>query len=318
MSDALLDQIREVIQRDVNNRGLARDPHDNLFTRCRDDFANACRSIAETPQPVLQVVTGFFIPHAQPPCGETDGPLGAIFLAQALASLDISVTVITDLYCLQSLKSGCDACGLGPPILVKSFPPSMLYWTGFLEVTWRHFSNRMGVTHLLALERVGPGSDGRCRNMHGLDITAQNYPAHLPFEAAARQTPPLCTIGIGDGGNEIGMGKIPTDVIARNIPNGERIACRVPTDHLIVAGVSNWGAYALAAGVAVLRGRRLPASLFDVERERELLRIMVEQGPLVDGVTAQQTVTVDGLAFDDYVEPLRQIGKLLEKEGWLI
>ena len=113
------------------------------------------------------------------------------------------------------------------------------------------------------------------------------------------------------------MGKIPPDVIARNIPHGERIACRVPTDHLIVAGVSNWGAYALAAGVAVLRRQRLPASLFDVERERELLRVMVEEGPLVDGVTAQQTVTVDGLAFDDYAEPLRRIGELLEREQWL-
>jgi hypothetical protein len=312
MSDAVLDQIREVIQRDVNNRGLARDPHENLLTTCRDDFANACRSIAETPQPVL------CIPHAQPPCGETDGPLGAIFLARALTSLGISATLITDLYCLRSLKSGLDACGLGPSILVKSFPPPMIYWTAFLEVTWRHFSNRMGFTHLLALERVGPGFDGRCRNMRGLDITAQNYPAHLLFEGAARQTPRLCTIGIGDGGNEIGMGKIPVDVIARNIPHGARIACRAPTDHLIVAGVSNWGAYALAAGVAVLRRQRLPASLFDVERERELLRIMVEQGPLVDGVTAQPTVTVDGLAFDDYAEPLRRIAEILEHEQCLI
>ena len=41
------------------------------------------------------------------------------------------------------------------------------------------------------------------------------------------------------------------------------------------------------------------------------------EGPLVDGVTGQQTVTVDGLAFDDYAEPLRRIGELLEREQWL-
>lgn len=315
--DFVLDRIRAVIQRDVNNRGLSLDPHDNLFTTCRDDFANACRSMAENPQPVLCIVTGFFIPHAQPPCGETDGPLGAIFLARALRSLGISATLITDLYCLQSLKSGLDACGLGSSIRVNALPPPTMYWNAFLDVTWRDFSNRLGFTHLLALERVGPGSDGRFRNMRGLDITAQNYPAHLLFESATRQTPPVCTIGIGDGGNEIGMGKMPPKVIARNIPHGEQIACRVPTDHLIVAGVSNWGAYALAAGVAVLRRERLPASLFDIERERELLRIMVEQGPLVDGVTAKPTVTVDGLSFDDYAEPLRRIGEILEKEQCL-
>ncbi len=107
------------------------------------------------------------------------------------------------------------------------------------------------------------------------------------------------------------MGKIPETVIDRNIPNGGQIACRVPTDHLIVAGVSNWGAYALAAGVAVLRGRRLPAALFDVERERDLLRIMVEEGPLVDGVTARATVSVDGLSFPDYARPLRLLAEVV-------
>src|SRR5260370_17073462 len=50
-------------------------------------------------------------------------------------------------------------------------------------------------------------------------------------------------------------GKIPWSVIRRNIPNGGLVACRVPTDHLIVCGVSNWGAYGLAAGVRILTGR---------------------------------------------------------------
>jgi hypothetical protein len=311
MSDALLEELRAIIQRDVNNRGLARDPHENLFTACRDDFANACRGIAEHPKPNVVIVTGFFIPHAKPPCGETDGPLGAIFLARAFDWLGFSVTLFTDLFCGRALKTGLESCGVN--ILINTLPKhDDCSWAEYLDLA-RFY--QLHYSHLIALERVGPGSDGLCRNMHGSDITQQNRPAHLLFEAAARQIPPLCTIGIGDGGNEIGMGKIPADVIARNIPHGERISCRVPTDHLIVAGVSNWGAYALAAGVAVLRSQGLPWMLFDVEHERELLRVMVEEGPLVDGVTAQQTVTVDGLAFDDYVEPLRQIGKLLWRES---
>jgi hypothetical protein len=345
MSDALLDQIREVIQRDVNNRGLARDPNDNLFTHCHEDFANACRSIAETPQPSIAIVTGFFIPHAEPPCGETDGPLGAIFLARAGQALGIEVALVIDAFCRQPLEIGLQECGLEKTVTVLVLPAEA---SSFPRSAWERTYGRsasrpareqdatrsvanlrshaergneegtfLRPTHLIALERVGPGSDCRCRNMHGRDITEEMTPAHLLFEDAARESSHVCTLGIGDGGNEIGMGKIPPDVIARNIPNGELIACRVPTDHLIVAGVSNWGAYALAAGVAVLRGQRLPASLFDVERERELLRVMVEKGPLVDGVTARQTVSVDGLAFDDYAEPLRRIGELLEKERWL-
>jgi hypothetical protein len=61
----------------------------------------------------------------------------------------------------------------------------------------------------------------------------------------------------------------------------------------------------------VLRGQRLPASLFNVGREHELLRVMVEEGPLVDGVTALPTVTVDGLSFQDYAKPLVRLGELL-------
>lgn len=314
MSDVLLDQIREVIQQDIGQRGLARDPEDNLFTACHDDFTAACRSIAETPQPALAVVTGFPIVGTDPLCGETDGPLGALFLARALTPLGIQVTLVTDTFCLRALEVGLDGCGLRESVIVKTLPPRSHAWAPFLDLDWEHFCMRISLTHLVALERVGPGADGRCRNMRGVDVTDNTSPADLLFQVAARRKPPLCSIGIGDGGNEIGMGKIAPATIARNIPDGERIACRVATDYLVVAGVSNWGAYAVAAGVAAVRRQRLPASLFDGERERDLLRVMVEKGPLVDGVTRRPTVTVDGLSFEDYVRPLRRLGELLGSE----
>jgi hypothetical protein len=296
MSYTLLDALRGSIQHDAGGRGLARDPHVNLFTACPEDFANACWSIAECPRAALAVVTGFHVGRAKPPCGETDGPLGALFLARALTPLGVKVVLVTDEFCRHALEVGLEASRLTDTVPVVTFP------TTIQEIV---------PTHLIALERVGPGSDGRCRNMRGDDITAEMAPAHLLFEEAARRSPRLTTLGIGDGGNEIGMGKVPLDTIRRNLPHGERIACCVPTDFLIVAGVSNWGAYALAAGVSVLRGARLPAALFDVESERALLRLMVERGPLVDGVTALPTVTVDGLPFDEYIRPLRKMAHML-------
>ncbi|HVS40607.1 MAG TPA: DUF4392 domain-containing protein [Gemmataceae bacterium] len=313
MSDALLRAIRDVIQVDVNQRGLAADPEANLVNACPDDFAAACRSIAETPKPGLCVVTGFYIPHADPPAGETDGPLGALFLARALTPLGIRVAFATDPFCFAALKAGLEATGLSPSI------PIVGLYEGLNAALFLYYFSRdkpayFPLTHFVALERVGPSSDGRCYSMHGRDITDKMAPAHELFEREYDEDyTHLSTIGIGDGGNEIGMGKIPWDVIRRNIPNGGLIACRVPTDHLIVCGVSNWGAYALAAGVALLRGTKLDPSLFDVERERELLRIMVEQGPLVDGVTGKPTVSVDGLPFDQYIRPLLQIREIL---GW--
>ena len=95
-----------------------------------------------------------------------------------------------------------------------------------------------------------------------------------------------------------------------NIPRGGLVACRVPTDLLIVCGVSNWGAYGLAAGIRLLRGTPPAPDLFDPERERDLLRVMVERGPLVDGTSGQPTITVDGLSFERYIEPLIKMGQL--------
>src|SRR5262249_4605236 len=148
---------------------------------------------------------------------------------------------------------------------------------------------------------------GRYHTMKGRDITAHMSPAHQLFEKTRRHPPRLTTIGIGDGGNEIGMGKVPWDVIRRNIPDGSVVACRVPTDYLIVAGVSNWGAYGLAAGVRRLRGAAPAPELFDLKREQVLLQVMVERGPLVDGVTGRPDVSVDGLSFERYAEPLRRL-----------
>ena len=142
---------------------------------------------------------------------------------------------------------------------------------------------------------------GRCHTMRGRDITD----IHLPGATCSSRTTPAAdsarTIGIGDGGNEIGMGKVPWDVIRRNIPGGGLVACRVPTDHLIVGGISNWGAYGLAAGVRLLRGTTDAIRTCSTwSASASCLRVMVEQGPLVDGVTGEPAVTVDGLTFERY------------------
>jgi hypothetical protein len=336
--DATLDAMRDLIQADPGERGLARDPAANLLTVCRDDFGNACRSFADPPAPKALVVTGFHIAHVEPPCAETDGPLGALFLARALTPIGVEVVLAADGTCVPALHAGLEACGLTDRVTVLELP---LAWDDAEFVDWMFGACDLPaapLTHLIALERVGPGHTvrslkaqpgatpemlaefnrlvppadrGRARSMRGRDLTAQTSPAHLLFEAAAGREPPLTTIGIGDGGNEIGMGKVPWGIIRRNISDGGLIACRVPTDHLIVAGVSNWGAYALAAGVRLVREAAFSAPLFDVETERGLLRRMVEEGPLVDGRSGTRTATVDGLSFEQYAEVLPRLAALL-------
>jgi hypothetical protein len=310
--DEALTAIRDVIQEDIGGRGLRTDPDDNLITACPGDFAAACRSIAERSQAHLVIVTGFTIPTAEPPQAETDGPLGALFLARALVPLGYSFSLAADSTCVPALRAGVDAEDWLWGTSVKQLPGSERDWYTSNE-NWSDPASWGPNLVVVALERVGPGQDDRCRTMRGRDITDVTSPAHTLFERlhARNQKERPVTIGIGDGGNEIGMGKLPWDTIRRNIPNGGLIACRVPTDHLIVAGVSNWGAYGLAAGVSLLLGKPLNPELFDLDRERELLQVMVDEGPLVDGVTTQRIAQVDGLTFERYAEPLRRIGEIV-------
>jgi uncharacterized protein YcsI (UPF0317 family) len=343
VSDRALTAIRDLIATDVGNRGLRTDPAANLVNAFPDDFAAACRSIANHPNPVVGVVTGFYIPTADPPAAETDGPLGAVYLARALMPLGIRVVLLTDTFCSSALATGVALSGMRKSVFVVHLPTAGEIANPSADEYWEEVASRAGgLTHLIALERVGPSHTpesvarhpsaspadaehfarevatpfhDRCLTFGALDITANTSPAHLLFESTARQKAGVVTIGIGDGGNEIGMGKIAWDVIRRNVPGGGKVACRVATDHLIVSGVSNWGAYGLANGVRLLRGAPLELYLYDVPHERELLEAMVQRGPLVDGISGQEDATVDGLPFETYAEPLRRLPDLLQPAG---
>jgi hypothetical protein len=330
--DATLNRLRDLIQQDPGGRGLRTREKGNLIDACPDDFAGACRSLAETPNAALGVVTGFFIPKATPPAGETDGPPGALYLARVLTALGVRVCILTDPFCHDAFHAVLEATGDAEKIKLIILPEPEQAGTMTAPRYCEAVFERTGpLTHLLAIERVGPTYTpetfvargdttdlhefrrlvpiqdyGRCHSMRGYDNTALHSPAHLLFAKQDLWYPQnLVTLGIGDGGNEIGMGKIPWEVIKSNINMGSSIACCTPVDHLIVCGISNWGGYALSAGVCHLQGQEMPESLRDLERERELLGIMVEKGPLVDGVYGQPLLGVDGLTFDDYSRVIR-------------
>jgi hypothetical protein len=335
MSVERLRRIQNLIQEDPVGRGLRSDPASNLITASEGDFALACQSMATAPNLAVGIITGFLITQARPPSAETDGPPGAIFLSRALTGIGANVVLASDAFCVPALGAGLVACHLDGQVPVITLPSVAAAKAMTPAEYWREFTDRAGeLTHLIALERLGPNhtnesisqqefatsdlmkqfaeevpepKQGRYYSMRGSDITERMSPAHWLFEANSRPGAPITTIGIGDGGNEIGMGKLPWELIRRNIPGGGLIACRTATDYLIVSGISNWGAYGLAAGVRMLRGAAGDSELFNPGREGVLFQLMVERGPLVDGTTGQVSLSVDGLSMDRYLEPLRQL-----------
>jgi len=147
--------------------------------------------------------------------------------------------------------------------------------------------------------------------MRGVDIGAHMVLLDDLFLAG-----PWETIAIGDGGNEIGMGALPRALIEANVAHGDKIACTTPARHLIVAGVSNWGAYALLGALAASSAEKRAALLaaLDEKLDRRILERMVRDGPAVDGVTRLPNLTVDGFDPETHHRVLREIRALVEAD----
>jgi hypothetical protein len=108
------------------------------------------------------------------------------------------------------------------------------------------------------------------------------------------------------------MGKLPPGLIAQHVPNGAEIACVTPCDHLVVAGVSNWGAYGLMAGLALTRPEWSATidRFLTAELDLSVTRAIVDEAGAVDGVTARREATVDGFGPEVHgavIDGLRRI-----------
>jgi hypothetical protein len=196
-----------------------------------------------------------------------------------------------------------------------------------------------GLTHLIYIERVGPNHTlesfigqerpdkppltefetilpppvrNRCFSSRLEDITRFTAKTHFLLELARSLTLPVECIGIGDRGNEIGAGKIPWEVFKQNSStNREAVfCCRVRTDILVSCGISNWGGYALLAGVALAKGRLDILEKVTAEQEGTVLDYIVRHGPAIDGITCKPDHSVDGIEFDDYMKVIERIREI--------
>jgi hypothetical protein len=253
------------------------------------DFCErAAALVLEHPGTVL-IATGFYVPAAS--ATETDGPPGAVALGKVIASLGSRVVYLTDAYTAPLLRGL-----LGPGGEVLEFP------IADHQTSWTHAADL--VTSLapdltIAIERCGLTDEGVYRNMRGADVTGYHAKIDYLFRIHG------CSIGIGDGGNEIGMGNV-SAAIPMVMPFAGR-PCATTTTRLVISSVSNWGAWGIIAAMSRLRKQNL---LPTTSEARELLVQTVELGA-VDGTTGKRTDSVDGF-------PLKENERVLaEMHGWL-
>lgn len=258
---------------------------------------------------------------------ETDGPSGAAVLARTIhRAFGVVPILLTEEQLVPALREVVGSAGLKvlPPesvlrachskgaihaATVLPFPISLpeaqreakrlfeLYFPGAVIV----------------IEKGGMNESGVIYSCRGEDMTNTTGKAdQLVIEARERG---IFTLGIGDGGNEVGMGLIHKEAeeilvhgIGKSIPGG--FAPSVPTDALVVAAVSNWGAYGVAACLAVLLQDR--GVFHDEDVERRVLESCAHAG-FIDGVTGYVEGSVDGIPMDVHLALVRILGSIVNQ-----
>lgn len=295
-----VDALQDIIGTDAGNRGMK-----SLIVP--GDLRIASSLFADLPPGSnVIVLSGFPCCVNETPPTETDGPPGSVALVRAGYHLGHNVTLVTD-----ECNEAVFAAALGDleqhdEVSLEVFPANMKR-----QDTARLDTLAACCNLVIACERAGPAQDGHCYTMRGIDMNEKGLiaPLHLIVEKSS------CPfVAIGDGGNEMGMGKVYSSILSSpKIVNGEKIGCVTKADYLIAASVSNWGGYALAAGAALMKAKT-PAYICEwvekcvptEEEEVALLQRCVAKG-CRDGVSGKVEATVDGMPLETSMECLREI-----------
>ncbi|EFC44391.1 predicted protein [Naegleria gruberi] len=245
----------------------------------------------------ISIITGFSVP----PNGfsENDGPLGAIWIGLGIvkySNLNVLYFVDENQYNAISKFANMVFESMKDRIKIVKITKSDLDNVKQSSSISECIEN---IDSMISIERVGKTKDSNYYSMRGIDISSYNLSMDRLIDHVREIKPETQLISIGDGGNEIGMGNV-IDGVAQFIPNGDKIACAVKCNQLLICGVSNWGGYLL-----YLLFEHCNSSLtlqtmqgINIELDRSYLEYMNNECKMVDGVRNQPTMSVDGLEYD--------------------
>ncbi len=287
-TESVFQRIWKVLEADPGHRGLTHGTP-------RPDLKAMGQSLLEAGE--VFVISGFPVQRAGG-VGETDGPLGAVDIASCLTALGKKVTVVTDESSCAAILAACEAAA--PETEVLCVPHH-----GAQAFCYQLFKHRHP-THIIAIERPGKGADGHYHNARGEQIDELLADTDLLLYAKG-----VTTIGIGDGGNELGMGAL-RDIIEKQVTHGKEICAEASAGYTLTAGVSNWWGWGICAVMSALTGRDLMPS---DTREDKLLHAIVAQG-CVDGITGRAELTVDHLSEDENLSILRALREAVRQPDW--
>lgn len=251
------------------------------------------------------------------PQGETDGPVGAAVLARALIlAFGVRVVLVTEeahgapVMAVAAVING-ELAEMGRTGAVSTicFPLGLERGQDIAQTLMEEYKPRA----VIFVERDGPNKEGYFHGVRG-DCRNPEDVGHVYLLAELARKRGVLTIGIGDGGNEVGFGAVRDAITAVHPLGGKSLAGHASgvvtvtaTDIVVSASVSNWGAYAIAAALAARK--KDPNVLHTPKLEHILIDATVRAGAR-DGATSKAEVAVDGINWEghtSFVELLRSI-----------
>ena len=222
----------------------------------------------------IGIFTGAAVPEHMP-VGENDGPLGGSVLAATLTRIGHKPTIYTDPVCAPPIEALLKRNGCNAQVVRLTLGDKMQLAAAARDEDL-----------LIAIERLGGNINGKLHGVNGTNRDAFRCNVDHAFLEAKRLG--KTTIGIGDGGNEVGFGALRETLEARlpefsqkdKTPCGGGIFSAIATDHLVVASTSNLGAYGVVAALAMLKND--PTLCHTADEEIALHHVGVGLG-LVDG-----------------------------------
>lgn len=272
----------------------------------------AAKSLLERvkPRDVVVFCSGFFDPPSM--IDEGDGPVGVAHLARSMcALLDITPVFLTEVANMQRMEALARAAGLDFADLelarLTPFKAVMMPLPIDPELARQEARRSMELlapSAFIAVEKPAPCPLNRYHTGVGLDVTDIVGKVDAFVEEARRLS--ILSIGVGDGGNEVGMGQI-LEKILDVVPTGKVIGTPLKTDILVVGAVANWGAYAIEACLAA--ALHMPEAIHSLDDERRMVNACASNG-LIDPATGVANGWIDGtppICSESILELLRQM-----------
>eukprot|EP00299_Pterocystis_sp_00344_P016451 c8260_g1_i1.p1 GENE.c8260_g1_i1~~c8260_g1_i1.p1 ORF type:complete len:171 (-),score=41.32 c8260_g1_i1:117-629(-) len=161
---------------------------------------------------------------------------------------------------------------------------------------------------MIAIERTGEAVDGNHYTMRGKLMETVDSGIDQLFRLCF-ESDTCVTIGIGDGGNELGTGAV-ADITRQFINNGPLIACAVPAKYTVMTGTSDWGGFALAGEIHLNH----PQSSWNFRPNSELRQVLesMTAAGARDGISKQAIAQVDGLSWEIYSGVVQEMASLYQ------